>query len=231
MRKQRGLFWLVVFLAFGVLGLVTAKEVKAQVVSLSPATATKTVNETFTVDVNIDTKGKAVSGADVKLTFDPAALEISQITAGDFFSEKADNLNAATGTIYIVGYFREAYGSKTGTGKVASLTLKGKKAGAAQLTFVCTPQPNDVDIYDKDANDIAECSLIGNGVYNITEGGSQPAATATPAPGSSGGTTATTAPAAATAMPAPPVSGVALPTILSLGLGMLLTIVGFAIIF
>jgi len=202
----------------GYLLFAIPKAAWAQVVSLSPEEATKTVGEEFTVDLNINTNGKAVSGADVKMTFDSTILEVTNVTAGDFFSDEAHNIGS--GTLYVAGYFREQFGTKTGSGRLATLTLKGKKVASSQLTFVCTPQNNDTNILDSAANDIVNCTAMKNGNYAFGQGSSSTTPTAAP-----------TNSLTQTATPTPPVTGVSLPTVFSLGAGVLLTILGVAFIF
>ena len=218
MKKIKGT---IILLGVFALGLGLARSVSAQTFSLSPQSASKTVGEDFTVDLNIDTESKAVAGADVKITYDADTIEMVRVVNGDFFSEGANNISA--GRLYVAGFFSEQFKTKTGTGKVATLTVKGKKAGSVQLIFVCTAQTNDSNILDASANDIANCSAIRNGTYTFSESSSSsPTSTPTPTPTGSSSYTPT---------PTPPVSGVALPTILSVGVGFLLTIIGLAVLF
>jgi len=191
--------------------ILNTKTVDAQVFSLNPQTAQVTVGDEFTVDINIDTQGAAVAGADVKLTFDPNVLEVTNVQAGDFFGDEADNVSS--GTLYVAGFFKEQFATKTGTGRVAQLTLKGKQEGTSTFTFVCSTQTNDCNILDASATDIIKCTTIQNGSYTFS-GAAAPTATPTVQ-----GPTAT-----------PPTAGFSAPTFFSLGLGVLLTIVGLAII-
>ena len=204
--------------------LVAPEEALAQVFSLSPAKASKSIGNEFTVDVNIDTQGKAVGSADVKLTYDKDMMEVVGVTlangTGDFFDDGAKNI-ATPGLIYILGTFREALNPKEGSGKVATITLKGKKAGSDQLVFACTTQTNDSNILDLSGNDLINCSGITSGVYTFSEGGEEAEPTAIP----------TSSGSSATATPTPPVSGISLPTISAFGIGALLTIIGLAFIF
>lgn len=197
--------------------LLATSPVVAQVLSLSPSTATKNTGVEFTVDLNIDTAGKAIAGTDVKLTFDPNILEVIKVERGDFFSDGAHNIGS--GTLYIAGFFPPQFETKTGTGKVATIYLKGKVDGASALIFVCTPQTTDTNILDASANDIVNCALMSNGNYTFSAGGGTQA-TSTPRPTSAQNPTAT-----------PPTSGITLPTTFTLGVGMLLTILGIAIAF
>lgn len=197
-------------------------EARAQSLSLDPQTATKGVGEEFTVNINMDTAGKAVAGVDIKITFDAAMLEVKNIATGDFFSDEAHNIGA--GSFYIAGYFREQFATKTGSGTIATLTLKGKSVGATPLTFVCTAQTNDTNILDASANDIIDCAGTKSGTYTFT-GGAQPTAVPTT-------TSPTTVPAGTqTATPTPPVSGISFPTVFSLGTGALLAVIGLVLAF
>lgn len=212
------LVFLVVFLLLNTYYLIlNSSSVLAQVLSLNPSTATKNTGVEFSVDLNIDTAGKAVAGTDVKLTFDPNILEVTKVERGDFFSDGAHNIGS--GTLYIGGFFPPQFETKTGTGKVATIFLKGKVDGTSALTFVCTPQTSDTNILDASANDIVNCALMSNGSYIIAAGGAQP--TNTPAP--------TSPPYGPTTVP--PVSGITIPTVFSLGIGAVLAILGIALAF
>jgi len=191
--------------------------VHAQVLTLDPASATKKVGEEFTVALNIDTEGQDAAGADAKMTFDSAILELVKVENGDFFSDFASHIGP--GTLYATGFFKEQFGKKNGTGKMATLTLKGKNTGTTQLNFSCSTQTNDTNILSLAAADIARCAGVKGGsyVFAASDGGSP---TATPTPLSSFSPT-----------PTPPESGLILPTGLTLGAGLLLTVLGLVIIF
>lgn len=219
---------LILIILWGV-SLWQAGLVSAQFMSLTPASATKKVGEEFTVTLEINGEGKAVAGADAKITFDASLLEITGVgevgvANGGFFTDEAHNIG--DGTLYIAGFFKEQFATKTGIGKMVTITLKGKKTGTAAVNFVCTPQTNDTNVLDASANDIINCSGTKGGSYIIIASGGEGTPTATP--------TATPTPIPGTARtptPTPPVSGIALPTIFSLGAGILLTIAGIAFIF
>lgn len=203
-----------------------ASAVSAQSLLLNPAEAGKKVNEQFTVDLNIDTAGKAVAGTDIKLTFDPSILEVIEVVKGDFFTDGANS--KGTDYLYVAGFFPPQFETKTGTGKVATITLKGKKDGTAALTFVCTSQTNDTNILDSSAADIINCDSLVNGSYTISEVGGPADPTPTPTPKVSV-TPKPTSKLSPTATP--PVSGMTLPTIFSIGVGSVLTILGLALVF
>lgn len=226
--------------AFLFFGLIFAKSASAQVLILSPSAASKNVGENLSIDINIDTEGKAIAGADIKFTYDPTILQIVSVSnpktaTGEVFDEGASNFSTS-GTVYIVRAFSQALktfgGDKSDAtldkGKVATITFKGKKAGTGTLAFVCSADTNDTNLIDVNSNDLAKCSRISNGTYTILEAsgednGDDGDETASP--------TATPTPRSRTPTTTPPVSGVALPTIMSFGLGAILTIIGLAVIF
>jgi len=214
--KSFKIYTLVLSFTFLVLDFALAKTVAAQTFSLIPSTATKSADLEFTVDLNIDTGGKKVTAADVKMTFDPAILQVTKILDGTFFTATSHNIY--TGTLYVGGSFSDETQTTTGSGKLATLTLKGKTAGTSQLVFVCTTQTTDTNILDNSAipNDIVNCAATKNGNYTITE-------TATGSAGLGGG--------AVTPTPVPPVTGVSLPTIMAFGFGAFLVFMGLVFIF
>jgi len=199
-----------------VLSFVSVKTAYAQTFSLIPSTATKSADLEFTVDLNIDTGGKKVTAADVKMTFDPAILQVTKILDGTFFTATSHNIY--TGTLYVGGSFSDETQTTTGSGKLATLTLKGKTVGTSQLAFVCTTQTTDTNILDDSAipKDIVNCAATKDGNYTIT-------GTATGSAGLGGGTAIPT--------PVPPVTGISLPTIMAFGFGAFLIVMGLVFIF
>lgn len=209
-----------VALFLGVLSFLSARPAVAQVFSLSPGSLTKKVGEEFVVSINIDTQGKTVKGADTKLSFDTLGLEITKVEGGSFFATGSESApkggyNVEGGIAYLSYGFDTPTVNKAGSGTFAKLTLKGKKTGTSTLTWACSAESNDTNIWDANTNDIIVCGSITNAVYTFVEGES-----------SSGGSTAA---ATATPVPAVPVSGITLPTVLSVGVGALLTIFGIAL--
>lgn len=212
------------------LGIITSQKSLAQILILEPSTSSKPVGESFTVDLLIDTQGKPIVGSDAKILYDATTMEVVSVVKGDFFDVGASNF-ADPGKLYILGAFNEALKDSVGKGKMATITLKGKKVGSSQLGFVCSTQTNDSNIIDAASNDLIKCAGITDGTYTFTQGGTT-GPTSTPQPTSAAGATSTPATTGTlTTTPTPPVSGLALPTIFSFGLGAVLTIIGLAIIF
>ena len=219
-------FIVFLLLAAGYLLLAT-KEANAQEFSLTPSTASNTVGQEFTVDLNIDTKGIAAASADVKLTFDTSIMDVINVADGTFFSDTASYIGA--GKVYIGGFFQDQSATKTGTGKLATLTLKGKGNGTSPLAFVCSTSKDDSNIFDAAGNDIIKCTAIKDGSYTFTGGSTLPTST----PIASATVTITSKPTSTgtgSATMAPPTSGTFFPTILFGAAGVLLTIFGIALI-
>lgn len=191
--------------------LLSAGKALAQTFTFTPPTATKSAGLEFAVAVGIDVGTEKTLGADLKITYDSTLLEVVEVAGGDFFSK--GGFNSSTGQVYISYGVDTAAVAKTGSGDYAVLTLKGKKAGSAVLKVVCSTQTNDSNIWDEASNDIIDCSGIENPVYTIST--------------SSAVTTIT--PTSSVSTPTPPVSGIALPTFFSLGMGVLLMILGLFI--
>lgn len=216
MKKAKGFL---LFIIFCLLFFISSTQALAQTFSLSPATASKSANLEFNVLLNIDTNGKKVTAADVKLSFDPLILQVVKITEGTFFTENSSNIYS--GTLYVGGSFVTISQTATGSGLLATITLKGKTSGISQLKFVCSTQSTDSNIFDNSATpvDIINCVGIKDGSYTFSGG---TAVTVTPT------TTATTS---AIPSPEPPVTGFSLPTYLAFGLGAALMVLGLAFIF
>lgn len=198
------------------LGLAVPAKAWGQTFSLTPATATKSAETEFSVDLGVDTGGKAVSAVDAKITFDSTVLQVVKVQAGTFFPEVTQNIYA--GTLYVSGSFAQAGESASGSGKLATITLKGKEDGTSPFTFVCSTQATDSNIFDTSATpkDIINCLGTKSGSYTIL--GS--------AVGLGGGSEEDLTPT-----PEPPVSGITLPTVFFLAMGALLTVLGLVFVF
>ena len=191
--------------------LLSAGKVLAQTYTFTPQTATKSAGIEFAVTVGINVGTKKTIGADLNITYDGTLLEVVKVENGDFFSE--GGFNSSSGLVYVsYGVVDTTAAPKTGSGDYAVLTLKGKKAGSAVLTVACSTQTSDSNIWDEANNDIINCAGIKNPVYSIST------------------SSAVTTPTLSISTPTPPVSGITLPTVFSLGIGIVLTVLGLALI-
>lgn len=214
MMAKRFLIIILVVICFS----LSAGKVSAQTFSFAPKTASVSAGTEFTVTVGIDVGTKKTVGADLKITYDSTLLEAVDVEEGDFFPKGGFNLSS--GLIFASYGVDTTAAPKTGSGNYAVLTLKGKKAGSAVLTVACSAQSTDSNIWDETSKDIISCTGIENPVYSIST--------------SSAVTTPTSVPTVADtdlliSTPTPPVSGITLPTIFSLGMGVLLTVLGLAL--
>ncbi len=165
---------LLVFIFLNALLLARASGVWAASLSLSPATATKTVGESFDVDIILDTEGEEVSGATAILNYDTTLLEVvgSTITAGTILTQVLENrVDPTTGEIrFDAGALGSTYNSR---GTLATITFRAAAAGAAQVDFVFDENST------LDTSQVAAASgptplltEVNNGTYTINSSGS-----------------------------------------------------------
>lgn len=119
----------------------------AATLSLSPATATKAVNDTFAVDIVMDTGGEAVTGATAILTFDASKLQVTddnssitgvQVTNGSIFPQLVlpeNQVDNSAGTIRYDGAVTSQASAYTGHGTIATIHFTAKATGVTQVTF------------------------------------------------------------------------------------------------
>lgn len=104
--------------------------------SLVPASSNVAVNQTFTVDINLDSGSFPVSGVDIyKLNFNPSILEVVQVAATNLIPNTLINtFDNASGKIQLS---QTTAGGSTfnGSGKIATITFKGKTVGSANVSF------------------------------------------------------------------------------------------------
>lgn len=162
------------------------------VVSVSPASSTVAVDQTIVVQVNVaDVTG--LFGAEFHLTFDPAKVEVVdadagtdgiQIGIGDFLAADFVAQNTgdnATGKIDFGLSQMAPHGPVSGSGTLATITLKGKAAGSSNLSFT------GVLLADSGGGQIAATAQNGSitveGEATVTpEPTAEPTETTTPAP-------------------------------------------------
>lgn len=154
---------------------------------LDPATATVAAGDTVTLELKIDTAGQEAAAADAKITFPPATVGITTITPGTFFPKLSKVINSTTGLIDLHAYFDSSdVTSKSGTGAVATLTIKGTAAGSADLTLSCTSgSTTDSNIASPQGQDIINCSQSAGAeitVKSASSAGGSAILTPTPTP-------------------------------------------------
>jgi hypothetical protein len=136
--------------------------------SISPATETFGVGEEFKATVKIEPGSDSVNAADGTIAFDPALLSVVGISKeGSAFSlwTSEPAFSNSAGTINFSGGTPTAF-SKSGT--VIVVTFKGKKAGAADVSFskgsILAADGKGTDVYKNGAA----------GTFTIEEKASEP---------------------------------------------------------
>jgi len=114
------------------------KAALATVLSLSPAAITKAVEETFNVDIVVNTNENSIVSADIDLTFNPNILEALSISAGSFFESPTEPTRLINNNLGKIQYSLFTMTAKQGAGTLASIVFKGKGPGISQVTFDST---------------------------------------------------------------------------------------------
>ncbi len=110
------------------------KAAPATTLSLTPATITKQVGDTFTVEVAIDTAENQVVAAELHIVFDPAILEATTIANGPLFPNVLASGVVERGTATItVGAVNAAQPVK-GAGTAATIRFKALAATTAPVS-------------------------------------------------------------------------------------------------
>lgn len=111
------------------------------VLSLSPDSGQITAGETVFVKINLDTGGQATDGTRAVLRFDPSLLQVEDVNYeiavyANYPVKKIDN---ETGRVVVSGIINPNEDPFQGQGVLATLKVKGLKAGWAALSFDFTP--------------------------------------------------------------------------------------------
>jgi hypothetical protein len=210
---------------------------------LTPEIKTVEVGREFTVDIFLDTQNQIISALTIQLDYPysgerPAisAKEIvinsSLITASNWnFPIKTITELAGKGQVKIGGFSGTQAGYKTnGKEKVATITFKANSAGTINVSFNASESKATSKSTSQDILLIPSSS----GTYTATGG-----ASSSPSPTSAGSPTPTptltssphASPTAIATLAPVPQSGVSLPTILATGMGTLLLLLSFGVLF
>lgn len=111
------------------------------------------------IKLQIDAESTAVFGADASINFPASDMTITSVTNGGFFTDFSYAPSA--GKLEIHGFFSSAYDSKTGTGTIAIINVKGNKStGAGQMTFTCAGTSETEILRNSDGQNILSCSSL-----------------------------------------------------------------------
>lgn len=175
-----------------------SKAAPATTLTLSPASITKSVGDSFVADILISTGGNNIASVDLILTYDPAVLTASDITAGSFLTgttEIQKNINSSAGKITYSFYTSKA-NAKSGDGTLATVSFSGKAGGTSTVQF----DQNATVLYGLQETQNVWTKNQAPATYTIA-GGSSATPSPTPPPDSGITPTPTTPPALPTDTP------------------------------
>lgn len=138
---------------------IRIKAVSSTTLSLQPPTLIKAPNETFSLDVRIDTGNNRVSAAEIHLSFNPNKLRGEEFVKGEFLPVLLVNgdINNTTGhASIIVG--SDPTNPKQGTGRVAKITF----------TALATTGNSPTTVTFTDQTRVAAVGETGNVIVNTS---------------------------------------------------------------
>ncbi len=186
------------------------------VVSLSPAGGSFKANDSFDVNIILDSGGGKVGGVDVYLTFNQNVLNLVDIENGTIFSQYVGkSINNSAGSAAISGITSNKDNAFSSSDTFATLKFKAISAGTSEVKFDFTPgNTRDSNVVDFDSGDIL--TSVVNGSYTVTGVGGT---------GSTGSTTVS----GPTATKTIPVTANGMPTLFVLLFGIILISLGVII--
>ena len=105
--------------------------------ALSPTEGTFAADENFEVQVVLEAEDNtSTDGADITLSFDPALLEVLDISSSDFYPQRLVNeVDSEKGIIRLALANTPNQDEVQGGGTVATITFKALQAGEAEIVF------------------------------------------------------------------------------------------------
>lgn len=176
-------------LAIFSLGMVGPVMAAGPMLKFVPSSGSYTNGSNFTVTIGVDSGIEKVQAVDVWATFDTAKLEVVSVikaTNPAFdFNMGAANIDIAGGKFDVTfssSAGAAAFEAKAVSGDLAVVTFKAKANGTANVNFTCTAGSYiDSNIFNISTNEVIDCPSNINGVYTITDGGTNnPNPTAVP---------------------------------------------------
>ncbi len=147
--------------------LLLAKITVAAGLKYDPTAVTVSTGATFNIDVIIDAGTSEITSTDAYVIFDGSALEAQTVTAGSYFPTVTNYITS--GKVYIAGMVDDPATSKTGAGKLATITFRALKQATVNLTYDCTN--SKIVLNDINATNIIECSENGTALVTVSGGG------------------------------------------------------------
>ncbi len=168
---------------------------------LVPSATSVKINDTFTVDVNIDTGVNEVAGAELYVSYDASRIKATAMTAGTFLSEPnvlGPSIDNTQGSIFYSLNLAPGVLPKSGSGTLATITFQALQNGSSQIaltneTVVVAVGENGQNVLN---NKIPTTITITSATNQLTSATASPTPTPTSNPGIGG--------LSATASPTPP---------------------------
>ncbi len=124
-----------------------------------PSSANVAKGTDLPINLQINVESQSAFGADATITFPANDFAIKSVTNGGFFSDFSYALS--DGKLEIHGFFSALYGSKSGSGTLAVITLNSNKdSGSGNLAFTCSAGSTDTEIIDSNGQNILACSSL-----------------------------------------------------------------------
>lgn len=153
------------------------KAAPATTLSLAPASLTKKIDDTFSLEVTLDSGENQIVAAELHLTFDPTKLEVQSITNGPLFPNILASGTIENGAVSIAVGAADAKQPVTGTGTVAVIKMKAIAATDVPTSIKFSP-----NTFVGGLGEGASNVLVGSTPATITIGGQQAQTALTPTP-------------------------------------------------
>lgn len=149
----------------------SSKSIQAAYFYLEPQSKDLGPDESFDINLRLNTEDKEVSGTDVIFSFNSSYLKIDHVGFSNHFSKTDASINNDNGEIRL--FFTKDSPSSYFKGNeiVATILAQSQNPGRARLSFICTDNvtANDSNVWEKSGSDIINCGALTNGIYDIRE--------------------------------------------------------------
>lgn len=174
---SKNLVYPLLFLLIFFLIPVFSGKIEAASFGFDKLTYSVATDATVEVQVTVDAGLDKLNGVDAYIKYDPSLVSVDSVTDGSFFPTVTKE-TGTSGTVWISGMVDDPAISKTGTGTLATITLKGLKDGSDTISFEC--DSSKIVKNDINASNVLDCNKNTNASIEIGAGGPSAEPTATP---------------------------------------------------
>ena len=168
MKRYIKLIFVLLIISLGGLFVTASSAMAAASLSLSPASKSAVVNESFTVEVKLDTKGAETDATDAIILYDAVKLTVTSATLGALYANKLEENINISGKV-ILRATSSATSSYSGSGTFASIVFKALETGEANVSFEFTSGSTTDSNVASSGVDIL--GSVANATYTITSSG------------------------------------------------------------